>query len=104
MIYTYGVSDEPLEVIRRNECDADENLSTSRFRRLWNELERQHAIIASANRLLTDCEPCHEEDCEHFDSSDPQPCSCGVGQWFIDRAKLEEALVGLPQPQPEQRK
>lgn len=40
MIYTHGVSDEPLEIIRANECDAQENLATSRFRALWNEIER----------------------------------------------------------------
>lgn len=69
-----------------------------------DEIGRLLACLVTAQRLLTECEPCHEEDCENFDSSDPQPCSCGVGQWFIDRAKLEEALAGPPQPQTEQRK
>jgi hypothetical protein len=61
------------------------------------ETERLHAIIHMADMLLIDCEPAHEEDCEHLDSTDPQPCSCGVGQWFIDRAKFNEAVAALTQ-------
>ena len=38
--YTACVSDEPLENIRRNEAEADFNLATSRFRRLFNELDK----------------------------------------------------------------
>lgn len=38
--YQSFVSDQPLDVIRANECESElSSLSTSRFRRLWNEIE-----------------------------------------------------------------
>lgn len=62
-VYTFGVSDEPLESIRLNECEASEGLATSRFRRLWNEIEslraeRAQATAAERERLcdLADAE------------------------------------------------
>lgn len=41
MIYKDFISDEPLDIIRSNECDSQVgSLATARFRRLWNELEQ----------------------------------------------------------------
>lgn len=39
VFYRDFVSDEPLEIIRHNECNSlDGSLSTKRFRRFWNEI------------------------------------------------------------------
>lgn len=47
--YTDFVSDEPLEIIRANECEYDPTtLSTKRFRALWNEIERLRALSHAA--------------------------------------------------------
>lgn len=38
-LYDDFVSDEPLDIIRANECESDlPSLCTKRFRRLWNEI------------------------------------------------------------------
>jgi hypothetical protein len=45
--YTDFVSDEPLEIIRANECESQVgSLSTKRFRRLWNEIVDLRAQLA----------------------------------------------------------
>ena len=53
--YTYDVSSEHLDAIRYNECEARPGLTTSRFRRLWNELaaanEARDALRAEVERL-----------------------------------------------------
>jgi len=47
---SFGVSDEPLEIIRANECEYDPgSLSTRRFRRLWNEIVDLRAELKTAN-------------------------------------------------------
>ena len=42
-------SEEPLDIIRRNECEAPMSLVTSRFQALWNEIERLRAESARAS-------------------------------------------------------
>lgn len=50
-IYNQFVSDEPLHIIRVNECESDlTSLSTKRFRTLWNEIERLRAERDAAAR------------------------------------------------------
>lgn len=47
--YTQGVSEEPLEIIRVNECeDGRVTLTRSRVRRLWNEIEFLRDHISGA--------------------------------------------------------
>lgn len=45
VIYTDFVSEEPLDVIRANECEYNvQGLVTKRFRAFWNEIERLRVI------------------------------------------------------------
>src|SRR3972149_2234923 len=46
-MYTDFVSDEPLDIIQANECEAQPGLATNRFRRLWNEIERLRDELAA---------------------------------------------------------
>lgn len=47
IVYKYLVSDEPLDIIRVNECNADLYLlTTQRFRRMWNEYAAAEARLA----------------------------------------------------------
>lgn len=44
--YTDHVSDEPLDIIRANECESQlESICTNRFRRLWNEIVGLQAAL-----------------------------------------------------------
>lgn len=54
VIYTSQVSDEPLDLIRSNECESQVgSLCTKRFRALWNEIERLRAIEAALSQPET---------------------------------------------------
>lgn len=52
------ISNEPLEIIRQNECD--DTLTGSRFRRVFQELDRlqkrEQQIAAALAELRADCE------------------------------------------------
>jgi hypothetical protein len=53
MKYTEFVSEEALEIIRNNECEAQiGSLATARFRRLWNAIENLREENAVLNALL----------------------------------------------------
>ena len=43
-------STEALNIIRSNECDAQDNLATSRFQALWNEIERLQSRLERSTR------------------------------------------------------
>ena len=52
--YETFVSDEPLSIIRANECETDlTSLCTMRYRRLWNEIVDLRAKLAEATALPT---------------------------------------------------
>ena len=42
-----GASTEPLEIIRSNECNAQQGLATSRFQALWNEIIHLRRIVSA---------------------------------------------------------
>ena len=50
-----SASDEPLDVIRVNECEAFPDLATRRSQRLWNEIERLRVALKAARWVCTDC-------------------------------------------------
>lgn len=64
MSYRDHVSDESLDIIRANECDAPINLATKRFRRLWNEIESLRARLDEAandaQRYVWWCDPSND--------------------------------------------
>lgn len=83
--YTEGVSAEPLEIIRANECDDGFNtLTRSRFRRLWNELQAAQAADAGKSVHASDC-AVHNEPA-YLNG----PCDCGLVAAI--NAELVEAL------------
>jgi hypothetical protein len=49
-LYLKNVSDEPLDIIKANECEGGEvSLTQQRFRRLWNEYERLRVRLNERN-------------------------------------------------------
>lgn len=83
IIYTDAVSDEPLEIIRANECESHVgSLGTKRFRALWNEIERLRAALATQPAQAQQSEPipmvlyCPNCGMQHIDKAempDPYP-------------------------------
>jgi len=91
--YVDFVSDEPLDSIRANECEYRlHELSTQRFRRLWNEIEVLRAELAGKQNAPMDI-PIYKT------SLDPNPTK-GIGTIGIADEKDYLDLIRLSPPQP----
>lgn len=90
--YESFVSNEPLEIIRINECDARPDLATSRFRRLWNEIVdlREAAQTCSCGHSFD----AHSGHTHPANSVEPSHCSQGCGcQRFVPVAYARARLA-----------
>lgn len=53
-VYRHNVSDEPIDIIRVNECEGSDlySLTSKRFRRLYNEYDKSQKLLSEAVDLL----------------------------------------------------
>lgn len=89
VIYTTYVSTESLDTIRANECESrPEQLTTQRFRALWNEVERLRTLVDSAEAIFQNCSVTAGYCCCGVDMKvHSDPISCGhaavdTGEYF----------------------
>jgi hypothetical protein len=107
ILYHENVSEEPLDIIRYNECDAEmgRTLVSKRCRRLWNEMEHLRDLKTVVGEVLEGFTLPHDVrkilETEYFShyteprgEAQPEPAKVCVPEW-IQKLKKELMMAAM---------